>query len=71
MAAKKAAIIDALHPPFAETNRIIESVCFEAIRKIVWLLEGEDIDDFECVEEIMNLFKETGITAHYRYDFGQ
>lgn len=38
--------------------------------KMKSVLENDSLSDFECIEAIVCLFEENGVTIDYRHDFG-
>ena len=42
----------------------------EMLRQIQKILENDALDDFDCVEEILQLYQDAGQNVRYRHDFG-
>jgi len=50
-------------------NDLIESQCYIALQKIQAIVRNDDLSDFECVEEIVQLLEALGSDGGNRHDF--
>ncbi len=51
-------------------NAAMEGICFQALRRIKDILDQDELDDFECIEEIVKVFEKIGSEGGSRHDFG-
>ncbi|MDR3278034.1 MAG: hypothetical protein LBT12_04610 [Oscillospiraceae bacterium] len=51
-------------------NEIVEQTCYKAIQKIRKVLDNTELDDFECIEQIVKLLEAVGTDGGSRHDFG-
>jgi len=50
-------------------NEIVEKTCFQALQKIRAVLDSDDLQDFECIEEIIMILEGVGSNGGSRHDF--
>lgn len=53
-----------------DTAELIEMKCYKALQIIKTTIDNDNLDDFECIEEIVNIFEEIGCKSESRHDFG-
>jgi hypothetical protein len=57
---------------FPDVSHIIESECYQALKKIKAVIEDDSLDDPECfmrIEEIIYAFEALGSNAGGRHDY--
>lgn len=56
-----------------EVGSIVESQCYQALRRIQTILQDDTLSDRECflkIEEIVSVFEDLGSHCGNRHDFG-
>lgn len=56
-----------------DTEKIVESTCYQALCKIKLILEDDSLDDEQCfmkIEEILCILEDIGSNGGIRHDFG-
>jgi len=51
-------------------NGIVEQTCYATLQQIREILNDNQLDDFECIERIADLFEDIGSNGGTRHDFG-
>jgi hypothetical protein len=69
--------IDTVPGPFRTYTKDFAAYCpeddgelLQMLRQIRRILEEETLDDFECIEEIIQVYVKAGYSVGYRHDFG-
>ncbi len=69
--------IDTVPGPFHTNAKNFAAYCpeddeelLQMLRQIRQILENEALDDFECIEEIIQVYAKAGHSIGYRHDFG-
>ena len=68
----KTETIEIRFPQLENAQQLIESTCYQALRKIKYILEDESLDDQDCfmkIEEIVRIFEGIGSDCGNRHDF--
>ena len=52
-----------------DIEKIVHDKAYETLLKIKELVENDSLNDFDCIEEIINVFDNIG-GVRYRHDFG-
>ncbi len=40
------------------------------VREVRRVLEDDSLDDFACIDKILAIYTEVGVSVRYRHDFG-
>ena len=54
----------------ANPNEMIEKTCFQALQKIRQVLDNDELQDFECIDQIITILEDVGANGGSRHDFG-
>ncbi len=51
-------------------NQLVEGICCKTIERIQRVLDNDELEDFECIERIVQLLEGIGVECGSRHDFG-
>ena len=64
-------LIDVIFPNLKlQIGDIIETACYKALQKIKAVIGDDSLSDFDCMEQIVQVFEDLESDAKTRRDFG-
>lgn len=66
-------MLDETHTSKTDPCLIVESICYQALKKIKAIIEDDSLDDPECfmkIEQIVCALENIGSSGGTRHDFG-
>jgi len=56
--------------PKKDMTKLFTDTCYMALAEIHKIISDDELDDFQCVEQIIQIFERIGSDGGNRHDFG-